>query len=178
MITFEMIFNHNITFDTNGEDVVYNKEEQDIVLREFSIFPSLDIKKMEVIAKYNGDATEAIKAAVKKVRTPPGGPVRKNAAKPVQVVGEKTSEEPNINNKKRSFNIITNRLKVSKQFPITSNSSFFEFEFNPKEITKFINYVESKKIKIFIDGEEIKPKSEIDFLKEVIPTVQAKIYLK
>ena len=174
-----MIFNHNIMFDVVGEELIYDKSEQDVVLREFSIYPSLEISKMEIVAKYDGKAEDVIKNALTKVTTKPGS-MKKDSTdkKQPEKLDVKTDGNANINNKKRSFNIITNRLKVSKQFPISSGSKDFVFEFKPKEITKFINYVESKKIKIFIDGNEVKPKAEIEFLKEVIPTVKAKVYLK
>jgi len=174
MITFEMVFNHNIMFDIEGDQLIYDKNEQDIVLREFSIFPSLNITKMEIIAQYDGKAEDVIKNSLSKVVTKTGS-VKKD---PVETSDIKTEINADINNKKRTFNIITNRLKVSKQFSVTNGSNNFTFEFKPKEITKFINYVESKKIKIFIDGNEVKPKTEIEFLKEVIPIVKAKIYLK
>ncbi len=198
MITFEMIFNHNIMFNTENDELVYNKGDQDIVLREFSIFPELEIDKMEIVAKYSGKAEDVVRNSLNKVVTRIGS-VKKTDSEEVkkhvedrdetqdessendislEKIEEKTQENGGINNKKRSFNIITNRLKVSKQFSIKNNSKYFIFEFKPKDITKFINYVESKKIKIFIDGNEIKPKTEIEFLKEIIPIVQAKIYLK
>ncbi len=186
MITFEMVFNHNIMFNVEGDNLIYDKAEQDIVLREFSIFPELDIDRMEVVAQYDGKAEDVIKNSLSKVAT--GNVSMKNKPEPestqepvqetVETSDVETGENTNINNKKRSFNIITNRLKVSKQFSITKGSKDFTFEFKPKEITKFINYVESKKIKIFIDGNEVKPKAEIEFLKEVIPMIKAKVYLK
>ena len=179
MITFEMIFNHNIMFEVDGEELIYDKDEQDIVLREFSIYPNLDIRKMEVVAKYDGKAEDVIRNSLSKVTTKPGS-VKKGSAekKKPENLDVKTDGNADINNKKRSFNIITNRLKVSKQFSISSGAKDCVFEFKPKEVTKFINYVESKKSKIFIDGNEVKPKAEIEFFKEVIPTVKAKVYLK
>jgi hypothetical protein len=170
VITFTMTFNHDLKFEMEGENLIYDKSKQDITLEEFSIFPSIDLDKMEIITKYEKAAEVAVADSVKKIKTrfdKSGRVARAN------IRADKTADNVGINNKKRSFNVVTNRLNVSKQFTLDSGAKQFVYEFNPKEITKFINYVQSKKIKIFIDGNEIKPKNEIEFLKEVIPNITA-----
>lgn len=84
---------------------------------------------------------------------------------------ELSLNESNINNSKLSFMITSTKLNFSKVIQIGKKETNFRIQVVPDDIKGFVNYITSKKIKIFINGVELAPKDEIDFLTEIFPYI-------
>lgn len=189
VILFEMRLNHNLNFFINDGKLIFEVDKQSIIISEFSIFPDLEITKLSALAEYREGNETAILSAIERIKTniaikemsalektSDTQPKAEQASEPEEI---KLTENQKINNiKDAEFNVITNRLNISKQVTLEKRQKTFSIDFNSREISGFINYVESKKIKIFINGEEIKPKHEIEFLKRVFPYISVEITLK
>ena len=69
------------------------------------------------------------------------------------------------------------RLDLEESFIVTRNQKSVEVIFDYKEITNRINYIDSKKIKIFVNNTDtLVPKHEIDFLKHIFPKIKVSLY--
>ena len=95
---------------------------------------------------------------------------------------KKKVNESTINNikeiKEANISVITDSLKISKQIQMKPGSKTFTVDFKPHEIAKFINFRESKKIKIFINGVEKRPMEEKEFISRILPSINLEITLK
>lgn len=182
VILFEMMLNHNLSFTVNNGNINFPVDQQKITISEFAIYPDLDIKTLEAMAEYKEGNENAIRAAVEAVKS--NLVTYKNPEDILSAASAAETKKPEVNEAKieqmgdTEFSVITNRLKISKQIKLEKEQKSFIVSFNSREISGFINYVESKKIKIFINSEEVKPKFEVDFLKRVFPYVEVKITLK
>jgi hypothetical protein len=102
--------------------------------------------------------------------------------KDAQDEDKKKVNESTINNIKEiveaNISVITDSLKISKQIQLKPGSKVFTVDFKPHEIAKFINFRESKKIKIFINGVEKRPMEEKEFISRILPSINLEITLK
>ena len=75
--------------------------------------------------------------------------------------------------------IFVKNLKIKRDFSYNANSTkSFNIILEPQDISlDIIGYVESKKTKIMINNNEIRPKSELGFLQHILPSIKIEILL-
>jgi len=203
-ILFEFIMNHNLMYGFKDGKFIFNVDEQQINITKIAIYPDLELTKMSALASYEFktkvedvnaaaiiEATRYLRTSLTNTETlEDPKPTAKTETKETKKDSDKTPQEEDtkeinestINNikdiKEASISIITDSLKISKQVNLKPGVKTFSIDFKPKEISKFINYRESKKIKIFVNGNEKRPVEEKEFISRILPSINLEITLK
>ena len=199
-ILFEFVMNHNLMYGFKDGKFIFNVDEQQINITKLAIYPDLELTKMSALASYEYktnvedvnaaaiiEATRYLKTSLINTQTledpkPTKKVEDKDSEETTQKDKEKEINESTINNikdiKEASISIITDSLKISKQVHLKKGEKTFTIDFKPKEISKFINYRESKKIKIFVNGNEKRPVEEKEFISRILPSINLEITLK
>ena len=205
-LLFSFTLNHDIRYEFKNGELVFDVDDQHITITRLEVTPDLILTKMSALAEYRFsdntnnvnasaiiDATKYLKTSLSTIKTKTNlddvtvkkqttdtdlEDKKQNKDSQDTQDSQKVQESESIKNiKEVSVNIITDSLKIAKQVKIRDDNTF-SVEFKPSEITKFINFRESKKIKIFVNGIEKRPMEEKEFISRILPFVNLEITLK
>ena len=180
-VTFQYFIKHKLTIEVTGNNVTFNEADQQVYVTAMSISPAMEISKIDVTAHYPNGAAASIADAVQKILNTGA---KAEAAKTTTRVSpntvikaediKKTNES--ANNVTMSVQVITDMLDIATQVNVDGGN--FKIQTKSSDMSEFVTFRQSKKIKIFINGKEFAPKEEMEFIKRVFPQVDMTVYLK
>lgn len=192
---FQFVLNHSIKYTVANNEITFVPENQDITITELSIFPQLDISVIEAMASYpDGNDVHVAEAtasilninAAATAMPAKSAPVVKNI-KSTEPITKKVKEDekapvneavtnPGKTIEKLDVQVLTTQLSIQKQVQVTGNK--FSVISKSEDIASFMNYIDSKKVKVFLNGKEFQPKQEMEFIKRIFPQIDITVHLK
>ena len=198
-VIFEYEIQHNLTFSVNGNNVQFKPEEQMIYLMGMKIQPALEISTVEVLAHYPDGAEKTIADSIAILlkstnkdtqKAIQGIPTKETAettrrretdAKLNKTSSSQASTIKNVNealNAGKVMNVTVSSIQLKVSDQLQNSGSGFKITTKSERIAEFITATESKKIKIFINGIEIQPKLELEFIKRVFPQIDMTVNIE
>lgn len=178
VITFEYEIEHKLDISVVGGKVMFDESKQEIYLTKMSVKPAVEITKVELLANYPEGTEKAISDAMSKIinveakatpvreAKPRGNIINAGDIKPI-----KEAAIPDM-----SVNVITDMLNIPTQVNVDGTN--FKVVTQASDMSQFITFRQSKKIKIFINGKEFAPRQELEFIKRVFPQINMTVYIK
>lgn len=189
----EYVLKYNINIQIRDNVIQFKPDEQKIYVTGMTVQPAVELKSATFLAHYPEGMDNTIAAAVKKivniraVATPDKGLT--NTVKSRTIKRASDAVKPDTNDDEQPVNeaadaplpdtniqILADRCNIQNQVEIKEGK--FSIVTKSVEMAEFITWSESKKIKIFINNQEIKPKFEVEFLKAVFPQIDLTVYTK
>lgn len=183
-VTFQYMVKHKLVINVKGNSILFNEADQEITITGMSVSPALELTTVEAIAHYPDGAAKTIADAVSKILN--------TGAKAVAVKTEaekKSNTIINVGDMKKPVNeaagaampdmsieVITDMLDVSTQ--VSAEGDSFKVQTKASDMSSFITFRQSKKIKIFINGAEFSPMNEVEFVKRVFPQIDMNVKYK
>lgn len=204
-VLFEYQIAHNLSISVVNGEIIFNEPQQNIFITRLAVKPAMEIDKVDMLAHYPQGTHKAIQDAVGKIvniaakQTPAREVKTVKTAEDIikQRATEKSDEKKPADVKKpegkvneaeekqagdasampdMEIQVITDMLDVPTQ--VTVKDKTLSVVTRPDEMSQFVTFRQSKKIKVLINGKELQPKQEIEFVKRIFPQIEMKVYLK
>lgn len=189
-VVFEYEIEHNLSIQVRNGEIIFDESQQKIFITKLSVNPAVELTKVEMLAHYPQGSHKAIQDAVGKIVNIQA---RQTPAREVKTVktaediikqraagdGKEKGEGETVNESAMpdmDIQVITDMLDVPTQ--VTIDGKEFEIVTRPDEMSQFVTFRQSKKIKVLINGRDFQPKQEIEFVKRIFPQIEMKVYLK
>lgn len=182
--TFEYELSHRLHIEVSGGRAVFDESKQEIFLTGAYISPNVELQSMTVKAHYPLGAASTIADAIKSIVNVDAKvmPAERRAQSKTIVsadeIGEDVTKErideaaiPDM-----SIDVITDMLNVPVDVTLDGNE--FSFSTRSEDMSRFITFRQSKKMKVFINGKEFAPKQELEFVKKVFPQIDMTVRYK
>lgn len=204
-VLFEYQIAHNLSISVVNGEIIFNEPQQNIFITRLAVKPVMEIDKVDMLAHYPQGTHKAIQDAVGKIvniaakQTPVREVKTVKTAEDIikQRATEKSDEKKPADAKKpegkvneaeekqageasampdMEIQVITDMLDVPTQVAVKDKT--LSVVTRPDEMSQFVTFRQSKKIKVLINGKELQPKQEIEFVKRIFPQIEMKVYLK
>ena len=189
-IVFTYEIEHNLNIQVRNGQILFDESQQKIFITKMSVKPSVELTRVEMLAHYPQGTNKAIQEAVGKIlnisaKSAPARDVR-TVKTAEEILKQRATEKPGEKEGGEKVNeaampdmdiqVITDMLDVPTQ--VTIEDDKFSVVTRPDEMSQFVTFRQSKKIKVLINGRDFQPKQEIEFVKRVFPQIEMTAYLK
>ncbi len=197
-VVFEYELEHQLKIEVRGGVITFDESQQEIYLTKMTVKPAVEITRVEILASYPNGTEKTIAEAVGKIlnvgakAAPTKETVRTTKTMRTfnDIMGK--GPEPKAEPKKpeegkseaikesaipdMSVQVITDMLNIPSQVNVEGDN--FKVVTKSENMTQFVTFRQSKKIKVFINGKEFAPMDEIEFIKRVFPQIDMTVFIK